>query len=402
MEEIKALQACLFILLAVIPSMFAQTWTTNTLSPSAFMLAASADGSDIVAACGDGDVYTSTNEGVNWVQHLGLPNATVVASSADGRVLFARGGYLYASTNGGATWNQLLNAPTYNGLYGVQFITCSADGTKLLVALGVGQYAANFYTSPLFTSADMGITWVSNNVPIARWQCGATSADGSKLVAAIYNGGIYTSTNFGADWVSNSIPHNYWTGVASSVDGSKLVAVANGNGGPSGAIFSSTNSGMLWVSNNAPPIPWSSVASSADGGKLVAAAGGQSFTGPIYSSTNYGANWVSNNAPIAHWATVASSADGNRQFASGYINFPGHIYGSTAASTPPRMKITNVSGSLLMTWPVPSTNFIIQGSTDLVSWANVTNAPTLNFTSLQYQIMLSPSNSSSFYRLVSP
>ncbi|MDD5141364.1 MAG: hypothetical protein PHY43_14030 [Verrucomicrobiales bacterium] len=44
----------------------------------------------------------------------------------------------------------------------------------------------------------------------------------------------------------------------------------------------------------------------------------------------------------------------------------------------------------------------MQQSSDLTSWADVTNAPVLNLTNLQNEVLLSPSNSSSFYRLKTP
>jgi hypothetical protein len=51
---------------------------------------------------------------------------------------------------------------------------------------------------------------------------------------------------------------------------------------------------------------------------------------------------------------------------------------------------------------VPSTNFVLQQSADLISWADLTNAPALNLTNLQNQVTLPPSNGSGFYRLKTP
>jgi len=55
-----------------------------------------------------------------------------------------------------------------------------------------------------------------------------------------------------------------------------------------------------------------------------------------------------------------------------------------------------------LAWTVPSTNFGLQQSADLTSWADVTNPPVLNLTNLQNQVTLAPSNSSRFYRLKTP
>jgi len=50
---------------------------------------------------------------------------------------------------------------------------------------------------------------------------------------------------------------------------------------------------------------------------------------------------------------------------------------------------------------VPSTRFALQESFDLGStnWTDVPTMPNLNFTNLHYQVAVSPSLGSSFYRL---
>jgi photosystem II stability/assembly factor-like uncharacterized protein len=72
----------------------------------------------------------------------------------------------------------------------------------------------------------------------------ASSADGTRLVAVnpIGNGGhIYTSADAGTNWLTNNLVRGDWKAVASSVDGGKLVAVGTG------AVYTSTNSGTTWV-----------------------------------------------------------------------------------------------------------------------------------------------------------
>jgi len=60
------------------------------------------------------------------------------------------------------------------------------------------------------------------------------------------------------------------------------------------------------------------------------------------------------------------------------------------------------SEKVALSWTIPSTNFVLQQSANLVSWADVADAPVLNLTNLQNQVTLSPSNSSGFYRLKTP
>jgi hypothetical protein len=182
-------------------------------------------------------------------------------------------------------------------------IASSADGTKLVAAV---------YGGGIYTSTNSGATWTLTSAPHsgfgAAWESVASSADGCKLVAAgCYNNPIYISTNSGMNWSSSGQSEN-WQSVACSADGSKLVAAASING----PIFTSTNFGTTWEKAGALSNWWQSVASSADGNKLVAAVGGSGPAVPIYVSTNAGTTWVETAAPQKVWVSVASSADGTK------------------------------------------------------------------------------------------
>src|SRR5437867_9286218 len=79
---------------------------------------------------------------------------------------------------------------------------------------------------------------------------------------------------FAQDWTQTPAPHCFWQGVASSADGTKLIAAAymtDTNYNP-GWLFVSTNSGLTWRQTTAPNQFWERVASSSDGTKLVAIA----------------------------------------------------------------------------------------------------------------------------------
>ena len=70
-------------------------------------VASAADGSRLVAVASTGEVYISTDSGVTWAQHFGLPAAawTGAACSADGSklVLVANGSQIYTSSQGSTT-----------------------------------------------------------------------------------------------------------------------------------------------------------------------------------------------------------------------------------------------------------------------------------------------------------
>lgn len=49
-------------------------------------------------------------------------------------------------------------------------------------------------------------------------------------------------------------------------------------------------------------------------------------------------------------------------------------------------------------------NFVLQQNQDLTpgNWVTLTNKPTLNYTNLNYQLSLSPTNTEGFFRLSTP
>ncbi len=326
-------------------------------------VASSADGSKLIAASGwDGDtgiVYLSTNYGGNWTPAKGLPTAewNSVSSSADGKKLTAVAvnvPAIYTSTNSGTDWTR-----ETNGLAGAGFdyIACSADGNKLIAAEGGPQ------NGQLYTSSNSGANWMqASNAPVANWYSVASSANGNQLLACSYSGGnVYISTNAGLNWTQTRLPTNDWNSVASSADGTKLVALANS-------------------------------------GSATVGAG----TGGIWTSTDSGITWVSNQVQSASWTCAAMSADGNEVIVG--LGYPSTLGGIDVSQTTPSpvLSLVPCGTNFVLSWIIPSTNFVLQQSSDLISWNNVTNPSTLNLTNLQNQIIQSPSNDSGFYRLATP
>jgi photosystem II stability/assembly factor-like uncharacterized protein len=425
-------------LLFVFNSASAQTWTpTSAPITNWTSVASSADGTKLAATAGlneggqqpQGGIYVSTNAGASWTQTSApITNWICIASSADGTKLVAGSGSIYfdgaiyISTDSGKTWiEQTNNVPIMN----FASIASSADGTKL-VAIGnsVGG-------GVICTTSNSGVTWNTTNYSsfIGGYITAvASSADGTKLVVVSSQeisgnyGVIYTSTNSGVTWIqqTNAPPFQNWDCVASSADGTKLVALSQGT---FAEIYTSTDSGVTWVQQTNTPFEdnsqlyWlsgGSVASSADGTKLAATGryiddGFENVveTSPLYTSTDSGATWTSNNVPNNEYATnfasaicIAPSADGSKLVASSGGYNIGGIY--ILQSTPtPLLNIAPSNDSFTLSWIVPSTNFVLQQSFDLSSWSDVTNTPTLNLINLQDEVVLSPTNNDSFYRLES-
>jgi hypothetical protein len=418
MHRTELLKIIFFGLFTVVNPAFAQTWTFTSTSTNMSWgaVACSADGTKLVATVPDGygnvGISVSTNSGATWAM-TSAPDTNdwfAVASSADGTRLAAEDSYfgvIYTSADSGTTW-AMSGVPNWEW----SSIALSADGTKMVASASDPDY--NEY---IFVSSDSGATWISNNVPGSSRVYVASSADGTKLVAAANLGSIFTSTNSGTTWQTNSGPiTGFLYSVASSADGTKLVT-GGGNSGI-GYIFTSTNSGASWISNNVPGINsvyWSSVASSADGTKLMAVATssdvdrqGASY---IFTSTNSGTSWIQAEPLVKTWSGVASSADGCKLVGSAvaerFSPFPSAQYGGiyTLQITPiPWLNIASLHDNLVLSWLVPSTNFVLRQNLDLTTtnWVTLTKSPTLNLTNLQNQVLLSPSNSSGFYRLATP
>lgn len=396
-------------------STFAQTWTptgapTNIWGP----IAMSADGSKLATLYyGSGAVnviWVSTNGGISWASNSipGVSNVGRLLSacwSASGDKLAAVASFnssIYTSTNYGVTWatNSVPSETWFR-------IASSADGTRLVAVAG------NINPGPIYVSTDSGQTWTPANAPVTNWVSVAASANGSNWVAAVetsaFTGTLYTSTDGGLDWtLMTSAPNVRYYSVASSADGTKFIAATEGPiPAVLGAIYTSTNSGASWISNSLPNEHWSGVASSADGRVLAAIAFTDNYgnSGFVYTSTNYGTTWNTlEKTPSQNWEGIASSADGGSLVACGATalgSSSGSIY-ILQTIPPPELNITSANSNLALSWTIPSTNFVLQQSPDLISWNDLTNTPMLNLTNLQNQIVLSPANSSGFFRLSTP
>ena len=377
--------------LFAVASLFAQTWTNTGPGGVAPSIACSADGTKLVAVGFPGPAYTSTNSGASWITNTG-GYITAVAASADGNtfVICSNLIVIYVSTNAGLNWtsNSAFAAP------GVSSLAMSADGTRV-VAAGAGKFAMT--SGHIYTSTNTGATWTQTAAPLDTWTSVACSADGNKIVAVSQDGRIETSMNFGLNWATNDsfAPRMLqWASVASSASGDHLVAAAIAESAAFGAVYTSSDSGVSWTSNNVPRAEWWSVASSADGEKLVADYQNGTY---IYTSGDGGFTWSSNSIPgISTW-TCASSADGGALAvgaASGIWTY--------RTNSPPHLTVKPSGGNLDLSWIIPSTNFVLQQSLNLASWQTLTNAPMLNFTNLEDEVFLVPSNHSAFFRLSSP
>lgn len=273
-------------------------WTQRAASRGWRDIASSSDGSKLVAAAAFGNLYTSTDYGVNWTSRATALKWEGVASSSDGTKLVAvvENGFIFTSTDSGVNWTQRAASRVW------QSVASSDDGTKL---------AAVEFGGNIWLSTDSGVNWASTG-PTANWRGIASSSDGVKLVATVDGGNIYTSTNSGASWTSRASSRQ-WKRVASSSDGVKLAAVV----GSGGQIYTSTDSGVNWTARYSAISNLWGIASSSDGSVLLAT----NYFGLLYKSTDSGVNWTSTASSKA-WIGAAMSDDGSKLYAcvdSGFI-----------------------------------------------------------------------------------
>lgn len=296
---------------------------------------------------------------INSSEHVTLTLPPVVSFTDTLRVTgVGTGGWTIAQNNGQAIATKSLPSAhgaywVYRGLTGLtgkwMSVASSAAGTKLIAADYGGQ---------LYTSADSGMNWTPRESN-RNWFSVASSANGTKLIAAVYGGQLYTSIDSGVSWTPRE-SNRSWRAVASSADGTRLVAAEF-----MGRLYTSADSGTSWTPRESNR-NWYSVASSADGIYLVAVVS----SGQIYTSTDLGASWTPRESD-RNWTSVASSADGTRLFAT---EEGGQIYTSTdsGVSWYPRGPMTGlryVASSADGTRLVATDTFWLYTSTDSgVSW----------------------------------
>jgi hypothetical protein len=384
LNAIRILAVALAILIVgAIVTVYAQTWSGTTATGSGYeCVGTSANGMIVIAASSVWTPIVSTNYGSTWITNahtISLSNAfSIITSSADGTkwvaTFHSATDFIYVSTNSGRSW-----APTASPSSSQwEALASSADGKVLAGAI---------FNGTIYYSTNAGFNWLPSGVPNRGWLALSMSADGTRIMAAANGDTIYALTNFGGTltWGVTGASNDTWKAIAGSADESRLVASSVSG------TYVSTNAGASW----APGTAFSGqVTSSADGSKLAVFNGSK-----VLTSGDYGNTWVTNNWPNG-WVfpNICSSADGNRLFAvgsgtgiwTGQLNPSGNLNISQVASS-----------NVMISWLVPSTNFVLQENSDLTTtqWMDVTNMPILNLTNLQNQVMLPSPAGSVFFRL---
>ncbi len=268
-----------------------QIWATVAASSSGtYVVAATTPNASLV----DGYLYTSSDSGNTWTQHieLGALAWTGAACSYDGSIMVAcdHSGHIYRSTDHGATWTTLTTA----GVKTWAKLSMSSDGSKI-VALADGDC--------LYISTDNGFTWTARTGAGSpfEWIGLGISSDGSKIIVADNSGGgLQKSSDYGATWTTiTTAGSESWGALACSSDGNTLVV-----GGISNShIQISTDFGQTWTITSTLG-SWYSASCSPDGKTIAALFTGQTFI----VTTDGGLSWVSQ-LTNGSWSASAMSAD---------------------------------------------------------------------------------------------
>jgi hypothetical protein len=355
--------------------------------------------------------------------NFSLSNSAAFAASADGRTLLTGPlrGQVYVSSDYGKTW-----APASLPESGWSSISCSADGNRLL-AISYTTYSDD-KRGCVYTSPDSGKHWQKTGLTPAYWISGASSADGEKLVASS-EFGTYVSTDGGTNWIhrldlmakvacsadgtsicalpyvpgSSPIVFSTDSGVtwhtdgnavagsgfiASSADGKRWISASPADH----HIYVSADGGNVWKATTAPLADWWQAASSASGTDLAAI---NLTTSGISTSADSGTTWQSTAAPTTRWLGIAITADGSTLYAAGQR-------GIWRSPVLPRLTIAPSLGGLSISWPMPSTNSVLQQSTGLApsEWAPVEALP-VEADHLR-RLTISLPAKSTYFRLVQP
>ena len=200
----------------------------------------------VEAAAGVGEIYLSTDDGVNWniasaeINFGKISAFAVVSNGAGGTEVFAgtdRG--IYLSTNTGSSWNEV-----NHGLPGSAVTSLAVIGTNLFAGTHDG----------VFVSTNNGITWSSANSGLTSNEISSLAVNGTKIFAGTWDQGVFFSTNNGGTW--NSVNDGLYK---NNVNALACVGTNVFAGFMDDAIYCSTDIGTIWKAVNSgstenPPI----------------------------------------------------------------------------------------------------------------------------------------------------
>ena len=297
-------------------------------------------GDKLAAVVYDGNVWLSTNYGVDWTENTTSPGVTKkwssIASNGDGTKLYATvgktprdagtGADIWRSSDSGGTWVREIELGGQNEAW--LSVATNEDGSAV-VACSTQTNSGVPPGGRIWRSLNSGVNWSESTPTFNKpWRAVTSSYDGSptanaKFAVTAYGENIWTSIDSGSNWVEQTgfagspDPSLNWWGIASNSTGSNLAAVVDG-----GNIWTSTDSGTNWVEQTGfvgSPTPnqdWRDITSNSTGSTLTAVVEG----GNIWKSTDSGVTWVQDTSvgTTKNWSSVTSNNSGDRLAAAVY------------------------------------------------------------------------------------
>ena len=309
-----------------------------------FSVAASSDGSTIIAGTSEGSIQISHDSGLTWDAELARRfgaafEAVTVSSNGMNMAVASYDGDIWTSADSGSTWTDRILSGSNHWFA----LAASSDGSRLVAGTDFGT---------LIESLDFGATWSEISIPGEHgWFDIAMSSDGQKIIASDYpSQRIFISSDWGISWQVHleGLPV---AGVTSSSDGTNLAVGIDG-----GDIFTSSDSGQTWVDRtNSGSRLWVSLSSSYDGSTIIAGIVGAG----VYLSRDYGQTWSQQTwLGEGPWLALASNNEGSKiivgsfggSYLSTYLRVP--IPSTLRSLTPATIsmdqnEITCSSGTLL-------------------------------------------------------
>jgi len=292
------------------------------------------------AVVNGGNIWTSSDYGVNWTERTtGATRGWMsISSSSTGQYQTAMvwNGNIWTSSNFGVNW---VDRTTGTTAVNKNWRSVSLSST--------GQYQTAVATyNNIWVSSDFGVNWVDRTTGTTaennNWYSVSISSTGQYQTAVVTSSGnIWVSSNFGVNWVDRTTgttgANKDWYSVSLSSTGQYQTALWFG---ASGNIWGSSNFGVTWndrtTGTTAANKTWLSVSISSTGQYQTAVVNGN---GNIWVSSDFGVTWVDRTtgttAANKVWLYVSLSSTGQYQSAivsTGLIYFS-RDYGFTWKST---------------------------------------------------------------------
>jgi hypothetical protein len=193
-----------------------QTWIRGNSSNNFYLIAYSANGNLLIAGKQDGHLFTSSDDGITWVERFASTTSASWSNfimNSTGSTIFASHfqdpdfGDLYKSIDSGATWTKQSNFPGMQLNQGQ--LACDSSCTKIYSnPWYVPWYAyMSGYPFGIFSSSDGGETWIKEAVLNPRLERGyamAMSSNGKKIYVSSQTQTINRLITYNSDYLPSN------------------------------------------------------------------------------------------------------------------------------------------------------------------------------------------------------